>query len=203
MTLSADRRQAYPFEIWGDKAMTAQVGTPGGMRVPWRAIGWGTAGALLLIPALANFPWTQSDYLFAAILFGTIGLTLELTFRKSANPFFRLAVGLALAVSFFLVWISGAVGIIGDEGDPANLLFSGVLGIALLGSFVSRGRPGGMAWAMATAGVAELLVPVAALIIWPEHAGAIWSPEVPVITLVFAATWFLSAALFGKARRTA
>ena len=47
--------------------------------------------------------------------------------------------------AFFLVWVNGAVGIIGNEENQANLLFFGVLAVAVVGSLIARFRAKGMA----------------------------------------------------------
>jgi hypothetical protein len=135
---------------------------------------------------------------FAAILMGSVGLALELAFRKSGSRAYRGAVGLGLAVSFLLIWISGAVGIIGDENQPANLLYLVAILIGLIGAFLARFRPAGMAKAMTAAGIATLATPVigyAAL----GAGDAVFSPEVPISTVFFTGMWLLSARLFRKA----
>jgi hypothetical protein len=38
----------------------------------------------------------------------------------------------------FLVWMNLAVGIIGSEDNPANLMFGGVLALGILGAFIAR-----------------------------------------------------------------
>jgi len=76
---------------------------------------------------------------------------------------------------------------IGDEGNPANLLYVGVLAVALIGTAIARFRPGEMTSAMfATAG-AQALVAVIALV-----AGF-----GPILALDgFVALWVASALLF-------
>jgi hypothetical protein len=170
----------------------------------WTLMFWGLAACLLLLPFIAmrlsadGVNWTASDFIFMAVLLGLIGLALELAARKG-NAAYNMATGLALAASFFLIVLTGAVGIIGDEGEIANLLFGIVILVALLGAVAARFRPGGMARAMAAAALVQLLVPVAALILRPGAAAAIWSPEVPISTLVFAAIWLGAARLYRKA----
>ena len=71
--------------------------------------------------------------------------TYELGARMSRNTAYRAAVGLATVAGFLLVWINLAVGIIGDEGNPANLMFGGVLVVGVIGALVARFRAPGMA----------------------------------------------------------
>ena len=58
---------------------------------------------------------------------------------------YRFAVGMALAAAFLLVWMNLAVGVIGSEDNPANLMYFGVLAIGFLGAIIAELRPQGMA----------------------------------------------------------
>ena len=46
---------------------------------------------------------------------------------------YRLAIGATLVTSLLLVWVIGAVGLIGAEGDPFDLIYAGVLAIGIIG----------------------------------------------------------------------
>jgi len=167
--------------------------------VPWRIVGWGAAAVLLALPLVADAPWTASDYAFAAVMFGIVGAFLEFAVRLSRNPWYRLGALVAVAASFLLVWINGAVGIIGGEGNPANLMFLGVIAIALAGSIVARFRAEGMARAMALAAVAEALV---ALPVVTMGLGANEPPGMAGVLILiggFTGMWAVSALLFRKA----
>ena len=88
--------------------------------------------AILSIPWLTGAPWSLFDYLIGgALLLGT-GLAYEFVARKALNTRYRIAAGLALAAALLLVWINLAVGIIGNENNPANLLYWAVLVVGLL-----------------------------------------------------------------------
>jgi len=89
--------------------------------------------------------------------------------------------------------VNGAVGIIGNEGNNANLLFYGVLAVGLIGALIARFEPQGMARAMIATAAAQLLVFVIALV-----AG--WGFTGP-ITFFFLAFWVGSARLFQNAAR--
>lgn len=166
--------------------------------LPWRAAGWGGAAFVLLLPLVTNAPWTLSDYVFMGILLGGVGFGLELALRKS-NRAYTMAAGVALAAAFLLVWINAAVGIIGNEAEAANILFLGVLAVALLGCLAALLRPARMSWAMLAAALAQLSVPLVASILMPEAMAAIWAPEVVVLTGFFAGMWLGSAWLFRRA----
>ena len=169
--------------------------------IPWRLLGWGAPAGLLLVPLVAGFPWTLSDYVFAGAVFAIVGGTFELAVRKSGNRWYRGGVAVALATAFLLVWINAAVGIIGSEDIPANLMFIGVIFVALAGAVVARFEATGMARAMILAAAAETLVGVIAFV---GRLGAAEPPFFPGVLLLigfFALTWLLSAWLFRQAAR--
>jgi hypothetical protein len=158
--------------------------------------GWGTAAGLIALPLVAmqftaEVIWTLSDFLFAAVLIGSVGIAFEVVVRMTGNRTYRAAVALALATGFLLVWSNLAVGIIGDEGNPANLAFFGVLAIAIAGAFVARLTPGGMARAMFATALAQFAVSAVALIA---------RMDIPVaIALAFVGLWLVSGLLFRSA----
>lgn len=168
----------------------------GGRRgFPWRIISWGTAAPLLLLPLLAmqftsEVNWTRGDFIFAAVVFGTIGIILELTMGMTSNLAYRAAVGAGLAAAFLLVWANGAVGMIGDEGNSYNLFFGLVLAAALAGAIGAGLEARGMMRAMLAAGIAQVLVAAGGLSM--DLRGAIFSAAL-------AGLWFVSAWLFRKA----
>ena len=172
-----------------------------GKRGLWRAAGWGTAAIMLLAPFVAMqytdaVAWTAFDFAFLATMLLCIGGTIELTVRITDDKAFRAAVGVALAAAFFLVWLTGAVGIIGGEDDPANLMYGGVLGLAIAGALIARFRPHGMAYAMMATALAQVLVAAVALIAGMGRGTPKWPWDILVLTGFFVALWALSAALF-------
>jgi hypothetical protein len=118
---------------------------------------------------------------------------VELGVRLNGSPAYRLAVAIATVTGFLLVWANLAVGVIGNEENPLNLMFGGILLVGIIGAVITRFRPLGLAWTMAAMAVAQVVVATAAQInghfIWP-------------MTIVFAAIWLGSGALFRKAART-
>jgi hypothetical protein len=99
------------------------------------------------------------------------------------------------------VWFTAAVGIIGNENEDSNLLFLGVVLLALAGSAIALFRAQGMAVAMCVAAAAQAAAPVIASIIGDSNMSAIWAPEVIILTIVFTAMWLASARLFREAAR--
>jgi len=113
---------------------------------------------------------------------------------------YRFAAGVALAAALLLVWLSLGVGIIGADGDPANTMYFGVVGVGIIGAIVARFRPHGMARALFATALAQALVAVIALIF---GLGLPWSPPVEILFLngFFVALFVGSALLFRHAGR--
>ena len=159
----------------------------------------GTA-ILLAIPLVAmqvtdEVAWTVGDFVFAgAILLGA-GLAYVAATRRAGPQAYRWAVGVALAAALLLVWANGAVGLIGDEGNPANLMYGGVLAVGLAGAFVARLRAGGMARALFAAAAAQALVAVVALV---YGLGAPVTDAVEIVGTngVFVLLWIGAGGLF-------
>ena len=168
-----------------------------GRVIPWRMAAWATAALLLLTPLLAmqftdEVDWGVADFAFAGILILATGGAYELTARTTGNRSYRAAAAIALATAFILIWVNLAVGIIGSEDNPANLMYGAVLGVGIIGAALARLRPHGMAGAMAATAIAQALVAVIAQI-----AGTpVWT-----LTGCFVALWLLSAWLFRKSAR--
>lgn len=169
---------------------------------------WMGVCALLLAPLVAmqftsEVVWTASDFLvFGLMLLAALG-SYELAVRKTGSSTYRWAAGIAAAAGFFLVWINLAVGVIGSEDNPANLMFAGVLAVALLGALGARRRPGRMAYALFATAFAQLAVGVVALTGDLGADGNGWPRDVIGSTAIFTMLWLVSAALFRRAARDA
>ncbi len=170
--------------------------------LPWRLIGWGAVALILLLPLVTRAPWTLFDYVGAGALLGGAGLVLELVMRGSGSLAYRAGSGLAVAAAVLLIWVNGAVGFLGDEGNPANLMFAGVIAVAVLGSVIAGFRAKGMARAMFAAAAAQVSVGVMAQIMGWSSPGDAGLYEVVMGTSVFGALWLLSGGLFRKAAET-
>jgi hypothetical protein len=181
----------------GGKAMAGNAEDGGGRRGNrWRVAAWGTAALLLLLPLFAmqvtdEVNWGAADFaLFGVMLVGAGG-TFEVAARMTGNTAYRAAVGVALAAAFILVWMNLAVGIIGSEDNPANLMYGGVLAVGIIGAVIARFQPHGMARALVATALAQALVAVIALIAGWGYAF--------ILTGIFVGLWLLSAWLFRKA----
>ena len=163
-----------------------------------RIAGWSTAALLLIAPAIAmrfegnGVNWTASDFIFAAAIFGIVGGLLELTARASTNFAYRIAVVLAVACGFLQIWINGAVGIIGNEDNPANWTYYAVVLIAAAGAIVALGNPRELVRAMLAAAGAQVVFSI---------LHAINGTPTPIIDGFFVALWIAAARLFARAGR--
>lgn len=163
------------------------------------------AASVLLVPLLAmqitdEMAWDLFDFAFAGALLVGTGVSFELAARKRDDAVYRLAVGLALAAAFLLVWASGAVGVIGAAGDDADLVYAGVLAVGITGVFVARLDAGGMARALfATAAAQASVAAIAVLAGWDAPA----SPSLEIVAAngLFVALFLGSGWLFRKAAR--
>ena len=170
-----------------------------GPRIPWRIIGWAIPVALLTIPWLAQWPWSASDFVVAAVIFGIVGGTFELAVRASGNASYRLGAAAAIGTASLLVWVNLAVGIIGNENNPLNLMFFGVILTALVGGIAARFRADGMARTMIVTAALQAAIGIGVFL---TDAGGSEPPgAIGLLLLIefFALGWAVSAALFQKA----
>jgi hypothetical protein len=125
--------------------------------------------SILMLPLLAmqvtdQVVWDLADFAVAGALMVGTGLLYQLATRKAGEMAYRAAVGLALAAAFLLVWVNLAVGVIGSEDNPANLMYVGVLAVEAIGAILARSRPQGMARALVATALAQATVAAMALI---------------------------------------
>lgn len=113
----------------------------------------------------------------------------------------RAGLALAAGTALFLLWAIGALGVIGAEGDPADLMYLGVLGIAVGGAVGSGLAPSGMARAMGATVLAQGLVVVIALLAG-EHRSPVTSvAEIVGVNAMFMVLFGAAALLFRFAAR--
>ncbi|HET6568856.1 MAG TPA: hypothetical protein VFG50_12890 [Rhodothermales bacterium] len=119
---------------------------------------------------------------------------------KTGNTAYRAAFGVALAAGFLLLWVIGAVGIIGDSGDTPDLMYGGVIAVGLIGAIFARFQPQGMARTMFAVAVAQALVASVALLagMVPAYNSAY---EILGINGLFITLFVASAGLFLNASR--
>ncbi len=169
---------------------------PTRFRFPWRILGWGGLAVLLSLPLILRFPWTLSDFIFAGVILGGAGLVIELIVWASSSLTYRLGGLLALLACVGLVWVNGAVGFLGNEDNPANLMFLGVIAIAVVGSVFVRFKAAGLARVMAGVALAQLLAGIIGYSAGWASSGIAGLYEVAMGTSLFGSMWLVSAGLF-------
>jgi hypothetical protein len=165
---------------------------------------WSAAALMLLVPLLAmqvtdDVNWTAADFVVAGVIILGAGIPFELAVRKTGNAAYRAGVGVALAAGLLLVWVNGAVGIIGSEDNDANLMYFGVLAVGIIGAIIARLQPGGMARVLSATALAQALVAVVALV---AGLGATEPPGplgILILNGFFVALFGGSASLFRRA----
>ena len=134
------------------------------------------------------------------MLIGACG-SYEMAMRMTGHTANRAAAGVAVVAAFLLIWINLAVGIIGSEDNPANLMYGGVLAVGMIGALRTRCKPGGMARTLVGMALAQALAAVIALIFRWGSNGENWPQVIVVVNGFFAALWLGSAWLFRRAAR--
>ncbi|HJP98857.1 MAG TPA: hypothetical protein VJ862_09875 [Rhodanobacteraceae bacterium] len=143
--------------------------------------------------------WTALDFAVAGCLLFGLGTTAYLLIARSASHVGRAAACIAVAAALMLVWVNLAVGIIDSEGNPANLLYAGMIAVETVGVVIARRRPSGMSVALFATALAQALV---AVIVLTVGLGASEPPGrlgILVLNGFFVALFAASAWLFRRA----
>lgn len=157
---------------------------------------------LLSIPLVAmqftdEVKWTIFDFIIAGILLMGTGLSFVILSNKAHNIIYKIAIGLTLGTALFMIWSNLAVGIIGNEDNPINILYLGVLGVGVIGSFISRFKPNGMSLTLKLTALAQVFVVITALF---EGYGDTINElrELLLVNGFFIVLWIGASLLFSK-----
>jgi hypothetical protein len=163
-----------------------------------RIAGWSLAAGLLALPAVAmqftdEVDWSAGDFLFAAIVFAIVGGLLELAARASASLAYRVGAAMAVATGFLTIWITLAVGVVGTEDNPQNILYFGIVGMGICVAGAALGDPRALARGMRVTAAFQGLVCLIHVIdgVYPGV----------MIDGFFTMTWLTAGALFARAAR--
>lgn len=120
---------------------------------------------------------------------------------KNTSKIYKFAFAVGLFGALFLGWVNGAVGIIGSEDNPANLLYLSVYIVGLIGVIISRFKARGMSYTLFAVAITQFLVPLYGLFIWPAKAS--WGDAGVIGVLIFnsvmALIFVVSGILFRRA----
>lgn len=142
--------------------------------------------------------WDVYDVVVFAAMLAAAAIIYMLTARTTASSAYRWAVSVALIAAFLLVWVSAAVGIIGNAANDFNLVYVGVLALGIIGAVIARFQPAGMARACYAMACAQVLIGTVALVGELGAAAPAWPWDVLFLTAFFTALWLVSARLFGS-----
>jgi hypothetical protein len=145
--------------------------------------------------------WDLLDFTVFGIMLLGVGVIFATAKRKTDNATYLFAVGFALASAFILIWVNGAVGVIGTADNGANMLFFVVLAVAVIGGVIVRFQPLGMARVLYATALAQGVVAVIALLGSLGSTAPGWPRDILTLSAFFIALWLLSAWLFRKAAR--
>ena len=111
---------------------------------------------------------------------------------------YGLAIVATLVAAAMLIWLSLGVGIIGADGDPANLMYFGVVAVGIIGAFIARLQPQGMSRVLMGMAAIQALIAIIAII---AKMGFPFSGPLELLLLngFFVALFLGSAWLFHRA----
>lgn len=153
---------------------------------------------LLMIPFTAmmftsEVNWSPADFIIMGILIAGTGSAYIFISGISDNTSYKIAVGISAITGFLIIWINLAVGIIGDPGNQANLLYAGIFIAGIAGAIISRLKPSGLSLTLYLMSIYQLIIPLLVIII-----PGIKLPQSPEITPVLLFNTFF-AGLFAFA----
>jgi GNAT superfamily N-acetyltransferase len=162
------------------------------------------AALILLLPLVAmlvtdEMNWGPIDFALAGVLLVGAGAIVELAVSRAGTPAYKAAAGVALGAALLLVWAYLAVGILGETGDRADLMYGAVLAVGLLGAVLARFRPHGMARALLATALAQAVVAGIALLAGKHEAAVSSVTEILGVNGLFVALFAASAWLFQQA----
>lgn len=145
-----------------------------------------------------DWDWGVSAFMvFAAFVFFA-ALAYQAVASTIANRAYRFGLGLAVTTTAVLVWTNFVLAV---DSNIVDFLFLGVVPVGVVGTALARLKPHGMALTLCGMTIAQLLVPVVALVFWSTGVAL---GAVPIIGLngVYTILFAMSALLFRHAART-
>jgi hypothetical protein len=112
---------------------------------------------------------------------------------------YKSAIALGIFGIFLLIWMSLGIGIIGEDGNPTNVVYASVVLIGIIGAISSRWRPAGMALTLFTMALAQAVIAIVSIVL---KAGMPWSPPAELLGLngIFIVIFTGAGFLFRRAR---
>ena len=145
--------------------------------------------------------WGVEDFVAAGLLLAMVAGCFLLARRWWSQPAYLAGLAIAVGASLVTIWVSLAVGIIGAEGNPANLIYAAVILVAAGGAALARLEAAGMSRAMlAAAGVQAAACGVAVAVTAGQGTGF---ATIAAFNILLLLAFLVSAGLFGFQARQA
>ena len=112
---------------------------------------------------------------------------------------YRYAIGLSLLATLMLVWLALGVGILGADGDRANMMYVGVVAVGIIGAIAARLQPIGMSRTLVAMALGQTVVTVIALLAGVQDSGVSPLAEIVGLNAFFIGMFLVAARLFGNA----
>ena len=159
------------------------------------------SASLLLIPYAASFiteemEWTASDYFIVWVMLFVTGTFYAFISRLSSGLIYRSAVAVSCFTGLFMVWSNLAVGIIGNEDNPVNLVYFILIMVGLIASFAVRFKPRGLAYVTGGMAIALAVIAAYAIIAGYHHAPESSLTQIVGVHMIFITPLSIAAILF-------
>jgi hypothetical protein len=157
--------------------------------------------SILMVPLIAmqftkEVNWQSADFAVFGAMLLSVGLAYEFLAAKMGAFRYKAAMALALVGAFILLWGNMAVGLIGSEEEPLNLMYYAVIGFFIFGSAMARIRPHEMMRVMFVTATIQFLITLGALSLrMGELSGKTLAASVGINSVIIA-LFIVSALLF-------
>lgn len=158
-------------------------------------------GLLLIIPLIGmqfseEVNWTGSDFIIMGGLLFLTGLSFILITHNAKSTAYKIAIGFGLFTGLFLIWVNGAVGIIGSENNAYNMYYFLVIVVGLIGVFAVRFKAKGMGFAMIGMAITQIVITILAILTGMQNIPESSLVEIIGVNGFFIFLYVLSALLF-------
>lgn len=156
---------------------------------------------ILMVPLVAmqftdEVNWSITDFLaMGGLIFGT-GVLFVLVMRLSSNIVYKVAAGLAIGATFFMIWVNLAVGLIGGGPNAGNLMYAGIIAVLVAGVYLSQFKAAGLERAMYATAFAFVLHTAIALAASMQNYPGSSVMEIIAVNLFFASPYVVAGLFF-------
>lgn len=165
---------------------------PGALRMA----AWGGAALLWLAPLVAmqftnEVRWSVFDFAVFGAMLAIAASLFDLATRTGGDLARQAALALTIGTGLLMTWANLAVGLVGGEDDPVNLMFWTPMVVAFLGGVLVRFRPKPFSLVLVVTAAAQMAPAIIAAVMgWGLALGP---------AAFFSLMWLGAAALFRMA----